>query len=119
MKPYHDYTNYILRQFFAHETVFARDDILSVEDYTKFVLTASEQIAHSQAEKANYTVAALTVKGLPEQQVGILRDVYADSDASIARNVQNCAKKAGMNEKAVWDIVRTVSQEIARMRGLI
>lgn len=121
MRPYHEYTNYMLREYFSHEQDFARNlDLESESQFLSRIIRSVSEIARTKAEEMNLTVCAIIVRTLSVDKVSILREVFGDNDQiNVGQAVKDCAGKLGLKEKIVWDTVRSVSQEIARTRGLI
>ena len=120
MQPYHEYVNFMIRQYFAHEQDFARNQ-QSPEDFARTVLAKAQEIARSRAEQINLNCTALVVSTLPDSTVRILREVFSTdrSDSSIAQAVRNCAEQLQISDRDAWHAVRSASKIIAQARGLI
>lgn len=96
MQPYHEYVNFMLRQFFSDSA--PADDLCS----------------------KNCAVCQTVLQNRPGAELDILRDVFSGSDKQSIRNaVNDAASKYSKPDVYVWRLVRDVSREIARVRGLI
>lgn len=119
MKPYHEYTNWMLRQYFSHEQDFAPVSAQNTGDFAQHALSVSKQIARSKAEELNLATTAIVVGSLPSDSVRILREVFGGSELSVPVSVRCCAKSLSIKERAVWSCIRLASNQIASVRGLI
>lgn len=120
MKPYHEYTNWMLREFFAHEQDFALDLSVSEDAFLDHTVRTATKISRGKAEELNLTTCAITLRLLPPDQVNLLREVFGFHAQMPTRDaIRFCANTFNIKEKVVWDIVRSVSQSLARTRCLI
>lgn len=120
MRPYHEYTNWMLREFFLHEQDFARNTPITDSEYLKQILSKAQEIARTKAEQVNLVACASVLCNQPESKLKILRELFQpDSQSLTLETIRACAKRYHLKENSVWDTVRSVSQEIARARGLI
>lgn len=98
MSYYDDYVGHMLRVYFAE---IAPDRM-------------------EGAAKQNCAVCQAVLQQLPEKDRVILREVFQKSRRTpLNETVKNCAGRRGLHELEVWQIVRNVTKEIARERGLL
>lgn len=111
MNPYKEYTNYMIRLYFAQKGPSEREqDVLKGEvgNRTRDVLQANLECVRGIVEE------------LAVRDREILRRVFSQSEhVAIAQAVRNCAVDMCISDRLVWHVVRSVSREIARRRGLI
>ena len=98
MLPYYEYVNHMLRAYFARD----------------------EDSAQSEVEKTNRAACDRILRRTADKDREILMQVFARSDRSeLGAAVRICAEQNKIAPRDVWRIIRTVSKEIARERGLI
>ena len=95
---YGEYVNHMIKSFYAQ---IAPDEVTPV----------SQQ---------NRKICASVINELPCQDERILRLVYSDlGKGSMTDAVRNCAELVGVSPGEIWHVVKVVSKQIARKRGLI
>ena len=98
MQPYHEYVNHMLRVYFARERL---GDV-------------------SQIEQQNVEIVEKVLRGRSEEDKENLREIYTGEEAwKMAKSVRKCANNNLRVEKELWNMIRAVSKDIARERGLI
>ncbi len=72
----------------------------------------------SDVDKNNWFACANTFKGYSDRDREILVAVYSGYD-TLADNVYETAKKHGINQSVIWDMMKEVERKIAKRRGLL
>ncbi len=72
----------------------------------------------SEADKNNWFACANILKGYSDRDRDILVAVYGDYD-TLSDIVYEVAKKYGINQSIVWDMMKDVERKIAKRRGLM
>jgi hypothetical protein len=110
----------MLREYFLHEQDFARNTPVTDNEYLKQILSKAQEIARTKAEQVNLVSCASVLCNQPESKLKVLRELFQPDNQSLTlETIRACAKRYHLKENSVWDTVRSVSQEIARARGLI
>lgn len=92
-------------------------------EYVKHALrfyTRNLQQPHfkSEADKNNWHSCASVLKGYSDRDRDILIYVYSGFD-TLSDNVYEAAKKHGINQSIIWDMMKDVERKIAKRRGLM
>lgn len=72
----------------------------------------------SDVDKNNWFACASVFKNYHDRDREILVAVYSGYD-TLADNVYETAKKHGINQAIIWDMMKEVERKIARRRGLL
>lgn len=72
----------------------------------------------SDADKNNWLSCASVLKDYGEKDREVLVAVYSGYD-TLADNVYELAKKLGINQAIIWDLMKDVERKIAKRRGLL
>jgi hypothetical protein len=72
----------------------------------------------SEADKNNWFACANTLKGYSDTERNILIEVYSGFD-TLSDNVYETAKRHGVNQAIIWDMMKVVERKIAKRRGLM
>jgi hypothetical protein len=72
----------------------------------------------SEADKNNWYACANTLKGYSDTERDILVEVYSGFD-TLSDNVYTTARKHGINQSIIWDMMKDVERKIAKRRGLM
>ena len=72
----------------------------------------------SDADKSNWLACHETFAERSDKDRDILVAVYGERD-TLADNVYETAKKHGINQAIIWDMLKAVEKEVATRRGLI
>ena len=94
--------------------------------YTEYVRHAlrfytrniSQPRFRNEADKENWYACANVVKGYSDKNRDIIKAVYGGYD-TLADNVFETARKHGINQGIIWDLMKEVEHKIAKRRGLI
>ena len=99
MKPYISYVDYMVREYFAR---------------------AGQKSAPSDIDRQNDGICTDVLRGIPQQDVRILHDVFQLTEKfSMNECVRRFCLDSGADSKTVWALVRKITDEIARRKGLI
>ena len=71
-----------------------------------------------EADKNNWYACATVLKGYFDRDRDILIAVYSGYD-TLSDNVCETAKKYGINQAIIWDMLKDVERKIAKRRGLM
>lgn len=72
----------------------------------------------SDVDKNNWLSCASVLKDYGEKDCDVLVAVYSGYD-TLADNVYEIAKKLGINQAIIWDMMKDFERKIAKRRGLI
>lgn len=72
----------------------------------------------SEADKNNWFACANTLKGYSDTERNIFIEVYSGFD-TLSDNVYETAKRHGVNQAIIWDMMKVVERKIAKRRGLM
>jgi hypothetical protein len=72
----------------------------------------------SDADKDNWLSCAAVLKDYADKDREVLITVYSGYD-TLADNVYEIAKKLGINQAIIWDMMKDVERKIAKRRGLM
>lgn len=72
----------------------------------------------SEADKNNWLACASILKGYSDRDRDILVAVYGGYD-TLSDNVYEVAKKYGINQAIIWDMMKDVERKISKRRGLM
>lgn len=72
----------------------------------------------SIADENNWFACANTLRKYPGRDRDIIVAVYSGFD-TIFDNVYETAKKYGVNQAVIWDMMKDVERKIAKRRGLM
>lgn len=72
----------------------------------------------SVADKNNWFACASVFKNYSDKDREILVAVYSGYD-TLADNVYETAKKHGINQSVIWDMMKETERKIAKRRGLL
>ena len=72
----------------------------------------------SEANKNNWFTCQNVLKGYSNRDRDILVAVYSSYD-TLTDNVYETAKKYGINQAIIWDMLKEVERKIAEKRGLL
>lgn len=72
----------------------------------------------SEVDKNNWFACFSVIKSYPDIDRDILVAVYGDYD-TLSDNVYETAKKYGINQAIIWDLMKDVERKIAKRRGLM
>ena len=72
----------------------------------------------SEADEKNWNACHETITEYSDKDRDILATVYGERD-TLADNVYETAKKHGINQAIIWDMLKVVEKEVATRRGLI
>ena len=112
MNPFKEYTNAMIRQYFARQPENSHDSVAQA-------IIAAESLP-DKVDQLNYVCTVSVVTQLSDKDQEILRRVFSGSDrAALAGAVRICAEDMHVSDRYVWHVVRSTSKEIARKRGLI
>ena len=99
MKPYISYVDYMLREYFAR---------------------GSQQNAPTDVDRTNDGICTDVLRGVSQDDVGILREVFKMTDRL---PMNECVRRFCVEQKAdsraVWSLVRKITDQIARRKELI
>lgn len=110
-EPYYDFVNHMLRDYFLHEDEMAGK--VSIEQ-------AQPVSTMNEATEKNRAACEQVLRRTRPRDVDILREVYSGSkESELATAVRFCAEKRSMSQLDVWKVVRSISRDVARERGLI
>lgn len=95
---YGEYVNHMIKSFYAQ---VAPDEVTPVS-------------------QRNREICNSVIGELPRQDEKILRWVYSElGKGSMTDAVRNCAEQLEISPGEIWHVVKVVSKQIARKRGLI
>lgn len=72
----------------------------------------------SEVDKNNWFACANIIKGYSDRDRDILVAVYSGHD-TLSDNVYETAKKYGINQTIIWDMMKDFERKIAKRRGLM
>lgn len=72
----------------------------------------------SKADEQNWMACHHTLKNYSDRDRDILTAVYGGYD-TLPDNVYETAKKQGIPQSIIWDLMKEVERKIARKRGLM
>lgn len=72
----------------------------------------------SEVDRTNWMACESVIREHSIKERDILVMVYGGYD-TLSDNVYETAKKYGINQNIIWDMMKDVEREIARKRGLI
>ena len=72
----------------------------------------------SDADEKNWLSCSISFKSYSDTERDILVAVYGGYD-TLADNVYEAAKKHGLNQNSIWDMMKEVERKIAKRRGLL
>jgi hypothetical protein len=72
----------------------------------------------SEADRENWFACENVIKGCTDRDRDILVAVYSGYD-TLADNVYETAKKYGINQNVIWDLMKAIERKIAKRRGLM
>ena len=72
----------------------------------------------SDADKNNWHACDSIIKNCPDIDREVLVAVYGGYD-TLSDNVYETAKKYGINQALIWDLMKDVERKIAKRRGLM
>lgn len=73
----------------------------------------------SQVEYNNWTAADSAFKEFTEEEIKILKLVYAKNGVSMKTQIDYVANKLGIEPPSVWKLVTSLQYSIAYKRGLV
>lgn len=108
MLPYREYVNAMIRDYFA------RSEPDKIEDF------APDEHGKPSVGQVNAACVCSVLERINQQDADILRTVFSDCDGPfLGAAVRTCADRMSISERYVWHVVRTVTRQVARKRGLI
>lgn len=75
-------------------------------------------IFKNEVDRNNWNACASVIREHSSKERDILVMVYGGYD-TLSDNVYETAKKYGINQNIIWDMMKDVERKIARRRGLI
>lgn len=72
----------------------------------------------TEVDKNNWFACATVLKGYSGRDRDILVAIYSGYD-TLADNVYENAKKCGIDQAIIWDMMKDIERKIARKRGLL
>ena len=72
----------------------------------------------SDVDRNNWFACASTIIGYSDRDRDILVAVYGGRD-TLSDNVYETAKKYGIDQNIIWDMMKDVERKIAKRRGLM
>ena len=72
----------------------------------------------TNVDRNNWKACAEVVKEYSDRDRDIIASVYGNFD-TLSDNVYETAKKYGINQGIIWDMMKEVERKIARRRGLL
>lgn len=72
----------------------------------------------SEVDRTNWMACSSVIREYSDRDRDILVMVYGGFD-TLSDNVYETAKKYGINQNIIWDMMKDVERKIARKRGLI
>lgn len=72
----------------------------------------------SEVDRTNWMACSSVIREYSDRDRDILVMVYGGFD-TLSDNVYETAKKYGINQNIIWDMMKDVEREISRKRGLI
>lgn len=73
---------------------------------------------NTEVDQNNWWACDKVVKGCSDVDRDIITSVYSGFD-TLADNVYETAKKHGINQNIIWDMMKDIERKIARKRGLL
>lgn len=73
---------------------------------------------HSAADRDNWQACDEVLKSCSDMEKDILVFVYGSFD-TLPDNVYNASKKYSVSQSMIWDLMKDVERNIAKLRGLL
>ena len=88
--------------------------------YSRSVINApsAQPKFKTEAEKRNWLACDLALKGVPEQERDMILTVYSEGD-TLPDNIFQLAKKLGINQNKIWEVITAFERKVAKRRGLL
>ena len=92
-------------------------------DYVRHALRFYTRNLHrtsfkSEADRTNWVACADVIRDYSMRDRDIIVTVYGEYD-TLSDNVYETAKKYGIHQNIIWDMMKDVERKIAKQRGLM
>lgn len=84
----------------------------------KYYANHHSPVFRTEAERLDWQACEKALESMDENAQMILLEVYMGRD-TFGDNVFDCAKKRGIDQKAVWVVINRFEKRFAQERGLI